>query len=86
MTRLQVTLPDAASEFVASEVATGNYSTASEYVEFLVEQARAAKGKQRLDEMLEEGLNSGPPIQFTSQWWKERKAALLATLPAEPEE
>jgi len=86
MTRLQVTLPDAASEFIQSEIATGHYSTASEYLEFLIEQARAAKAKQKLDELLEEGLNSGLPIQFTQQWWKQRKAELLAGLPAESEE
>jgi len=51
-----------------------------------LEQARDAKASQKLNEMLEEGLNSGPPIQFTPLWWKERKAELLASLPSETEE
>lgn len=86
MTSIQVNLPDAAAEFVQSEIASGQYSTVSEYVEFLVEQARAARAKQALDEMLEAGLNSGTPIPFSTEWWSQRKAQLLATLPAETSE
>jgi hypothetical protein len=35
----------------------------------------------KLDALLEEGLNSGPPIQFTTEWWQQRKAELLRMLP-----
>jgi antitoxin ParD1/3/4 len=79
MTQVQLTLPDATSEFIQAEAAAGGYSTVSEYVRFLIEQARAAKSKQTLDDLLEDGLKSGPPIQFSAQWWSQRKAALLAS-------
>jgi hypothetical protein len=36
--------------------------------------------------LLEDGLNSGGPIQFSDDWWRERKATLLATLPVEATE
>ena len=86
MTTLQVTLPETASEFIASQVASGEFNTPSEYLAFLVEQARAGTAKQRLDRLLEEGLNSGPMIEFTPEWWRSRKEQLLATLPAERDE
>jgi antitoxin ParD1/3/4 len=86
MTTLQVTLPETASEFVARQVASGDFNNPSEYLTFLIEQARAGTAKRRLDDLLEEGLNSGPPIEFTPQWWRSRKEQLLATLPAERNE
>ena len=86
MTRIQITLPDAASEFIQSQVSSGQFSTPSEYLGFLVEQARAVTAKQKLDNMLEEGIHSGSPIQFSAQWWQQRKAELLATLPPESSE
>jgi antitoxin ParD1/3/4 len=83
MTKMHVTLPDTATEFIERQVSSGQFSTPSEYLGFLVEQARAAAGQQKLDNLLEQGLNSGPPIQFSTEWWQQRKAALLATLPTE---
>jgi len=86
MTSIQVTLPDTATEFITRQVASGDFATPSEYLAFLVEQARAATAKSRLDDLLDEGLASGPPIEFTHQWWQSRKQQLLAALPAERDE
>ncbi len=86
MHTMQVTLPESATEFVTRQVATGDFSNPSEYLAFLIEQARAAAARHRLDELLEDGLASGPPIEFTPAWWQARKSKLLATLPAEREE
>jgi antitoxin ParD1/3/4 len=86
MTRIQVTLPESATQYIESQVASGQYATPSEYLGFLVERARAAEAKEKLDAMLEDGLNSGGPIQFSDDWWRERKATLLATLPVEATE
>lgn len=83
MTQLQVTLPDAATDFIAHQVATGEFGSPSEYLAFLVEQARAATARRGLEVLLDEGLDSGEPIVFTPEWWRSRKAQLLATLPAE---
>lgn len=86
MTRLEIQLPDATKEFIETQVSTGQFSTPSEYLGFLVEQARVAAAQKSLDDLLEDGLHSGPPIPFTSEWWNERKARLLATLPVEAPE
>ena len=83
MTRIQVSLPDTAKDYIDGLVSSGQFASPSEYLGFLVEQARAAASKQKLDQLLEEGLNSGAPIPFSNEWWETRKAELLATLPAE---
>jgi len=80
MTSIQVNLPDPAAEFVQRQVTAGEFSTPSEYLSFLVEQARASGERRKLDDLLEEGLQSGEPIPFSAEWWQGRKAALLATL------
>ena len=83
MVQLNVTLPESTAEFVESQLASGNFATPSEYLGYLIEQARATAAKQQLDSLLDEGLNSGQPIQFSDAWWRKRKAELLTTLPAE---
>lgn len=83
MTKIHVTLPDSAGEFIKAQVASGQFATTSEYLGFLVEQAQARAAKEKLDQMLDEGLQSGPPMQFSEAWWRDRKAALLGTLPME---
>jgi len=86
MTQMQVVLPESATEFIECQVSSGKFSTPSEYLGFLVEQARATAAKQKLDDLLEEGLHSGPPVQFSPLWWQQRKAELLATLTTESSE
>lgn len=86
MANIHVTLPEAATQFVEGQIASGQFASASEYLTFLVEEARATSAKRRLDDLLDEGLNSGRPIEFTPQWWQSRKAQLLATLPVEQDE
>lgn len=83
MTRIQVVLPETARDYIDGQVSSGQFSSPSEYLGFLVEQARAADSQRKLDELLEEGLNSGPAMPFSMEWWQARKAELLATLPAE---
>ena len=87
MTTMQVSLPDTATEFIQhAQVSSGQFATPSEYLSFLIEQARADADKQKLDNMLEQGLSSGTPIPFTEQWWQRRKSELLAGLPPETHE
>jgi antitoxin ParD1/3/4 len=81
MTPIEVSLPESTTEFINYQVTAGHFATPSEYLGFLVEQARATAARESLDNLLEEGLHSGEPIQFSREWWQQRKAALLATLP-----
>jgi len=86
MTRIQVSLPDDATQFIESQVSSGHFSTPSEYLGYLVAQAQAKAAKEKLDSLLEEGLHSGPPIQFSDAWWQQRKAELLSSLSSERSE
>ena len=77
MTTLNISLPDSMRTFIEQKVAQGGYSTASEYVRQLVRDDQKRAAQERLETLLMEGLESGPPIEITKDYWANKKAALL---------
>jgi antitoxin ParD1/3/4 len=77
---MQLLLPDEVREFIEEQIKSGRYESPSAMVAALVEEARVREARERLNALLEEGENSGPPIDFTEEWWAARKASLLARL------
>jgi antitoxin ParD1/3/4 len=75
-TELTISLPESMKEFIERGVAEGNYSTPSEYVRDLVEEALDRKNEERLEKLLLEGLDSGEPIKVTPEFWTELRAEL----------
>jgi hypothetical protein len=69
-----------------AEEAEEEYRTSPELTAFEAFDCEGLLGitRSELDELLEAGLNSGVPIQFSEQWWQQRKSELLAMLPDEP--
>jgi len=63
MTNLNISLPESMRSFVESRVKSGDYGTISEYLRDLI---RAEQGKeQRLfDQLVKEGIESGPSEPF----------------------
>jgi len=80
MTTMNISLPDAMRAFVEQKVASGGYSTASEYIRELVRADQKRAAQERLEALLLEGLNSGDPIEISDAWWERKKADLLARL------
>ena len=74
MTTFNVSLPDSMGTFVDQQIAQGGYGTPSEYFQRLVsvEQKRAAQ--ERLEELLMEGIESGPPLEMTAADWEELRS------------
>src|SRR5947209_4259326 len=78
MAHLSISLPEALREFVDAQVARGGYETASEYLEALIGEAQRREAEQeRLEELLVEGLDSGPGIAVTPEYWQRLRAELL---------
>ena len=75
---MNISLPDEMRAWVESEVKGGEFSSASEYFRQLLREARARKEsaererkKAELEALLIEGLESGPAMPITAQWWDE---------------
>jgi antitoxin ParD1/3/4 len=75
---LEITLPESLREFVEAETSRGGYRTMAEYVQDLVLDAQKRAEQQRLEQMLLEGLASGPGREANADYWRDLEARLVA--------
>jgi antitoxin ParD1/3/4 len=69
---IQVQLPETAQSFVEEQVASGRFTSASDFITNLIEQARLHAAHDRVERLLLEGLDSGPPMEIDSGWWQKK--------------
>lgn len=74
MATLNISIPDNMKEWISSQIETGNYTSASDYLRDLVRIDQ--KEKQGLDNLLLEGLHSGEPITPNANYWTDKKEKL----------
>ena len=67
MADVNLNLPEDLQQFVNGQVEAGEFEGASAYIEALI--ARAKKGKDLLESLLVEGLDSGEPIALDADEW-----------------
>jgi antitoxin ParD1/3/4 len=80
METMNIALPDAMKHYVQDRVSEGGYSSVSEYVRELIRADQRRKAEERIDALLLEGLDSGPPIPVTAEYWEEKKRRLTERL------
>jgi len=80
METMNIALPDAMKHFVQDRVAEGGYSSVSEYVRELIRADQRRKAEERIDALLLDGLDSGPSIPVTPEYWEEKKRKLTERL------
>jgi antitoxin ParD1/3/4 len=67
MTNFNLNLPEALQQFVIGQAEAGQFDGPAAYIQALIE--RAKKGKERLDALLIEGLDSGDAIRLDTDEW-----------------
>ncbi len=67
-TSMNVSLPETLKEYVQERVAEGIYSNPSDYVRALIRADMKRRGREQLEAMLLEGLNSGEPEEVTAEY------------------
>ncbi|MFW6171343.1 MAG: ribbon-helix-helix domain-containing protein [Planctomycetota bacterium] len=72
---IPVEFPEDLQEFVEANVRRGQFANANEYIIALVDAAR--RKRSGLEAALIEGLESGPPEEWTSQEWAEMKQRVI---------
>lgn len=77
MRSMNISLPDSMKSFVESEVASGGYGTASEFIRELLRDAQKRKARARVDALLLDGLQS-EASEMTQADWKELKRRVRA--------
>jgi antitoxin ParD1/3/4 len=72
---MNISLPSVLRDYVGERVAGGAYTSASEYVRELIRADRARQqGQARLEELLIEGIASGPAVEWTDDDWTALRA------------
>nr|WP_216595527.1 type II toxin-antitoxin system ParD family antitoxin [Myxosarcina sp. GI1] len=73
---MNISLPEDLQLFIDEQIAGGNYSTASEYIHYLIRQAQQQAERERIETLLLEGLESGESVEMTDEWWEAKRARL----------
>jgi antitoxin ParD1/3/4 len=81
MTSMNISLPEELKEYVEQQ-AQGGYSTPSEFVRDLIRRDQKRHAKERLEQLLLEGLESGEPIPTDEAFWTNLKNDALAQIAA----
>lgn len=76
MKSINISLPEEMRIYVEEQVASGSYSTTSEYIRQLIRQDRQQKAEKHLEQLLLEGLNSGEATPMTAEDWTEIRQAV----------
>jgi len=73
---MNISLPDSMRAYIEEQVASGGYSTVSEYFRELVRQDQKRKAQERLEALILEGLDSGIATPITAQDWEDIRQAV----------
>ena len=76
---MNVSLPEELKRYVEQQTHIG-YSTPSEYVRELIREDQKRRTREQVDLLLLQGLQSGPPIPVTPEFWSNLKKEALAKL------
>jgi len=74
---MNISLPEPLKDFVDRQIATGRYSSASEYVRELIRNDEKQKAEEHLAALLREGLRS-KETALTGADWEAMRAEALA--------
>jgi antitoxin ParD1/3/4 len=81
METMNIALPEAMKLFVQERVSEGGYSSVSEYIRDLNRADQKRLAEERIDALLLEGLNSGPPpLSVAPEYWEQKKRKLTERL------
>jgi antitoxin ParD1/3/4 len=80
MTSLNISLPEPLRDWIETQIKRGRYGNASEYLRELIRRDQERQAQERLEQLLLEGVKSGPAVPLTKQDWAELRADVAARL------
>ena len=76
MHTLTITVPDDAKEFIETQVSAGKFGDPSALICHLLQEERKRRARERIEALLDEGLDSGEPSPMTAEDWAEMRREL----------
>jgi antitoxin ParD1/3/4 len=80
MTSLNISLPEPLREWIETQVKRGRYGNASEYLRDLIRRDQERQAQDRLEDILLEGIKSGPVSYLTKRDWAELRTDVAERL------
>ena len=77
---MNVSLPELMREWIEGQNKGGRYGNASEYVRELIRRDQERQAQERLEQLLLEGLESGPASPMTKEDWADIRRQLAERL------
>ena len=65
-----ISLPDDMKDFIEERTKAGSFSSTGEFIRELVRADQRQAERERLEKMLQEGLDSGEPIRADDAYWQ----------------
>ena len=80
MSSMNISLPELLKSYVRERVGEGDFSNSSDYVRALIRDDKKRWGKNKLEDLLLEGVNSGEATEMTSEDWDEIRSEVHTRL------
>ena len=77
-TTMSFALPETLRRYIDERVKGGTYGNTSEYLRDLIRRDQQEQARQRLRELIQDGLQSGPGRELTQSDWAELRKTALA--------
>ena len=77
-TTMSFALPEVLRRYIDERVKGGTYGNTSEYLRDLIRRDQQEQARQRLRELIQDGLQSGPGRELTQSDWTELRKTALA--------
>lgn len=79
---LNISLPEDMKRWIDSQIARGGFGTTSEYFRQLGREDQRRQVREQIDAKLLAALDSGDPVEMSSEWWEERRRELARRIKA----
>jgi len=66
---ITISLPEILQEFIDAQIASGRSINRSEFIQMLVMEDQKRLARERIEALLEEGLDSGPATPMSAADW-----------------
>jgi antitoxin ParD1/3/4 len=80
MTSLNISLSEPLREWIDAQIKRGRYGNASEYLRDLIRRDQERQAQERLEDLLLEGMKSGPASYLTKRDWAELRTDVAERL------
>ena len=77
MPTMNISLPEQLKEHVEAQVQSGRYTSVSEYMRELVRHDLKIRERERVEQAVLAGINSGDPVEMTPQAWEQLRRELM---------